>query len=169
MWKGILAAVVVLLILLSAFIAAQPDDFRVERSVVIAAAPAEVFPYVNNLRNWDAWAPWAGIDPDSKVDFAGPEEGEGSSMTWNGNNDVGEGTITILESLPGEMLKYRLDFRRPMEDTAMADFMLKAQEGGNATEVTWSMYGQQNSLARRCGSSSVSVCSTRCSSRGSTI
>ncbi|WP_377517691.1 hypothetical protein [Microbulbifer taiwanensis] len=46
-----------------------------ERSVTIAKPPQTVFPYVNNLRNFNSWSPWYQLDPNTKYEYSGPDEG----------------------------------------------------------------------------------------------
>ena len=58
-------------------VAMQPSEFRVERTTTIAASPDAVFAQVNDLHKWDAWSPWAKLDPTAKIGFDGPERGAG--------------------------------------------------------------------------------------------
>jgi hypothetical protein len=66
---GLAAAVVAFVV----YVAMQPSEFRVERSAQIAAAPPDVFRQVNDFRNWEAWSPWAKLDPNAKATFEGPQ------------------------------------------------------------------------------------------------
>src|SRR6185369_11493360 len=103
----------IILVFIAAFltvVAIQPDDFRVERSIVISAPPAVIFAQVNAQKNWVNWSPWEKMDPDMKKSLEGPEEGVGSVAKWSGNGQVGKGSSTILESKPNEYIKFQLDF-----------------------------------------------------------
>jgi hypothetical protein len=95
---------------------------------------------VNDFRKWDAWSPWAKLDPDCKYTYAGPSEGTGSIVTWSGNDEVGEGRMTILDSRPGELIKIKLEFIRPYEAEATTLITFKGE--GDQTRVTWAMEGQ---------------------------
>lgn len=119
----------------------QPEDYSVSRAIAIKAPAAEVFPHINKLSNWHAWSPWVELDPQAKVTFAGPKEGAGASMTWDGNDNMGKGSMTILESVPNELVKYRLDFVKPMLDSSMSKFELQA-DNPEETTVVWTMYGK---------------------------
>ena len=101
MFKKILLVLLALIAAFVVYIAVQPDEYRVERTVTMAAPAEKVFKNVNDLQKWEAWSPWAKIDPDAKLTFEGPDAGKGSAMTWDGDNDVGAGTVTIVESDPG--------------------------------------------------------------------
>ena len=130
-------------------VALQPADFRIARSTAMAAPPAAVFAQVNDLRKFQDWSPWAKLDPAAKTDFQGPPAGQGASFSWAGNMEVGEGTMTITESRPGELVRFQLDFRKPMAGTNTAEFTFKPE--GNKTAVTWSMSGHNNFMAKAVG------------------
>ena len=97
----ILLGLAALLLIFFIIVAMQPGEFTVKRSTSIAAAPAKVFPLVNNLRMWPLWSPWEKLDPAMEKTFEGTGEGPGSSYAWNGNNKVGEGRITISRKQAG--------------------------------------------------------------------
>lgn len=149
MFKKILIGVAVLIAVFVVVVAMQLEEFRVERSVVIAAPPAAVFAKVNDLRTWQEFSPWAKLDPNAKATFAGPETGAGSSFAWAGNSEVGEGTMTIVESRPHELIRFKLEFVKPFEGTNDAEFTFKP--AGAQTEVTWSMSGKNNFFFKAVG------------------
>src|SRR4051812_32249665 len=111
----ILLTLAVLLAVFLVIVALQPADFRISRSATIGAPAAVVFGHVNNLHQWEAWSPWARLDPNAKSTFAGPDSGVGAVMGWEGNKDVGQGTMTITESRPVELVGLRLDFLKPFK------------------------------------------------------
>lgn len=127
-------------------IAGQPDEFKVARSAKISAPPEKIFPHINDLHQWDAWSPWAKLDPNAKNFFEGPPSGVGTSMKWEGNNKVGVGRMTITESQPNEVIRFRLDFEKPMKATNTAEFTFRPEAG--QTVVTWNMFGKNNFMGR---------------------
>jgi hypothetical protein len=124
----------------------RPSVFRVERSATIAAPPPAVFAQVNDFHNWEAWNPWAKIDPTMKQTYEGPPAGTGAIYRWAGNKEVGEGRMTITESRPSDLIRIKLDFMKPFRASNIAEFTFKSQ--GNQTAVTWSMTGQNNFMAK---------------------
>ncbi len=138
----ILLAVVAVLAVLSVIVAMQPSEFRIARSATITAPPEVVFAQVNDLPKWEAWSPWAKIDPQMKQSYTGPSAGVGASYSWSGNNEVGEGSNTIVESRQSELVGMRLDFVRPFKGSNAVEFTFKPE--GNGTVVTWSMSGERN-------------------------
>ena len=146
MWNIILIALAALVVLLIIVIAARPSEFRVTRSARINAPADIVFANVNSLRKWEAWSPWAKKDPNAKSTFSGPDAGNGASMHWAGNKQVGEGRMTITESRPTELVRIKLEFLKPFQATHTAEFNFKSQ--GDQTEVSWSMFGKNNFMAK---------------------
>jgi hypothetical protein len=142
----ILIAFVIVVLGLAAFIATRPGEFEVSRSATFAAPAGAVFAQVNELRKWQAWSPWANKDPQMKQAYEGPPAGTGAVTSWQGNKDVGEGRMTIVESRPNEMIRFKLEFFEPFAATNSAEFSFR-EEGGR-TAVTWSMRGQNNFVGK---------------------
>lgn len=136
----ILLGFVVLVAIFVIVAAFQPAHYEVKRSTKIAAPPAAVFSQVDTPKNWEGWNPWFKLDPNIKLTYSGPPSGVGASYQWVGNNEVGEGKMTIVESKPNELVRFKLHFLKPMEATSDAEFTFKPQ--GDQTEVTWSMSGE---------------------------
>jgi len=120
----------------------RPADFRISRSITIAAPAAAVFPEVNTLRNWEEWSPWAKIDPNVRNTYTGPASGDGAVFDWSGNNKVGAGRMTIVESQPDQRVRFRLEFLRPFKTTNTAEFLFTSD--ASKTDVNWSMWGKNN-------------------------
>ncbi len=146
MFKKILVALAVVLVLFLGVVAMQPADFRVSRSTSMAAPPSAAFDQVNDFRRWEAWSPWAKLDPNMKVTYSGAESGVGAIYAWAGNEQAGEGRMTILESKPGELVSIKLEFLKPFEATNTAEFSFKP-EGAGAL-VTWSMFGKNSFMGK---------------------
>jgi len=148
----VLYVLIALTVVFLLVVAMRPAEFRITRSATIGAPPAVVFAQVNELRKWDAWSPWIKLDPDAKSVFEGPAAGVGSVMSWSGNNKIGEGRMSLIESRPSELVRFKLEFVRPMQATNLAEFTF--QPDGGQTVVTWSMSEKIISLPRP------SVCSS---------
>ena len=122
MLKKILATLALIVVILVIVVAMQPADFRIARTATIPAPPAAVFAQVNDFHQWEAWSPWAELDPAAKNSFAGPAAGPGAKFTWAGNNEVGEGSMEIIESQPNDRILIDLKYVKPFEATSTAEF-----------------------------------------------
>ena len=148
--KWLLVIVVGLVIIFLAGAYVLPRTVAVERTAVIAAAPEQVFPYVNSMQRTEEWSPWLSLDPNTKLTYTGPEEGVGNRLEWSSDHEsVGSGTQEITASVPNEHVETALDFG-PM-GTATAYFNLEAK--GDGTEVTWGLVSNlgNNPIARWMG------------------
>jgi Polyketide cyclase / dehydrase and lipid transport len=130
-------------------IAGQPDEFIVSRTGKISTPPEKIFWHVNDFHKWEAWSPWAKLDPACRYAYAGSAAGTGALFSWSGNKKVGEGNMTILESRPDELIRIKLEFLKPFKATSTSEFAFKP--AGNQTAVTWSMYGKNNFMAKAMG------------------
>jgi polyketide cyclase/dehydrase/lipid transport protein len=142
----ILIAAAVIIVALVVMVALQPGDFRVARSIAVSAPPPPVFAQVNDFHKWEAWNPWGKIDPAMKQTYAGASAGPGAIYNWAGNNEVGEGRMTITESRPSELVRIKLEFFKPLAATNTAEFTFTPE--GNQTRVTWTMFGEKNFMAK---------------------
>ena len=146
MLKTIAIVVVVLIAGVLLFAATKPDTFRVERSASIKAPPEKIFAILNDFKQWGAWSPWEKKDPAMKRNFGATTSGKGATYGWEGNKDVGTGSMTITESTPFSKLAINLDFLKPFEAHNVAEFTLTAQ--GDTTLVTWAMHGPANYMTK---------------------
>lgn len=141
MLKKILAVLAIIIIIVLAVALTKPNEFRVSRSITIDAPMGTVFENVNDLHKWQAWSPWAKMDPDAKTEFSGPQSGMGASMSWDGEK-TGQGRMTITDSEPGKLVRFSLEFFKPMEGVNTAEFTF--EENDRQITVNWTMFGPMN-------------------------
>jgi hypothetical protein len=123
MLKRILIGLAVVVLAFVGYVALQPSTFRVERSSIVVAPPSAVFAEVNDFHNW-----------------------EGAVFHWSGNQEVGEGRMTLVESRPDQHIRIRVDFVKPWEGTSASDFTFRPD--GPRTIVTWTISGEQTFLEK---------------------
>ena len=139
MIKAILIVVVTLIAGVLIFAATKPDTFRVVRSTTIKAPADKVFPLINDFRNWGSWSPYEKKDPAMKRTFGATTSGKGAAYAWDGNKEIGQGSMEITEASASSEVRLKLDFAKPFEAHNIVDFTLKPE--GDATRVTWAMHG----------------------------
>ena len=139
MGKRFLLALVIIAAVITGLALTQPDTFRVERSALVKAPPEKVFGYLNDFHQWPAWSPWERLDPAMQRAFSGAPRGLGAIYAWNGNDDVGQGRMEIVDSTPPRAVGIRLDFVRPFASRNDLRFVLVPRPEG--TLVTWTMSG----------------------------
>jgi hypothetical protein len=146
MLKKIALGLAGLLLLFVLVVARQPAAFRIERSTQIKAPPAVVYGLVDDFHAWQAWSPWAKLDPDMKTTYSGAARGEGAEYSWVGNGKVGAGRMQIVRAQRPSEVEVQLRFTAPMTATNMADFKFTSVAG--ATQVSWAMTGQNGFMGK---------------------
>ncbi|MFZ5693190.1 MAG: SRPBCC family protein [Pseudomonadota bacterium] len=117
---------------------AQPDTFRIERSATINAPPEKLAGILTDLRRGAEWSPYEKKDPAMKKTFSGPASGPGATLSWDGNGDVGAGSLTIAAVTPSKVT-LNLAMTRPMTANNIVEYTFAPQ--GDSTAMTWAMYG----------------------------
>jgi Polyketide cyclase / dehydrase and lipid transport len=143
---GVVVVVAIAGILLYA--ATKPDSFRVQRVVLINAPSDKVFPLINDMKAWTVWSPYEKKDPAMKRTYGAVTAGKGATYAWDGDKNVGQGSMEIVESSPRKIV-LKLDFLKPFEAHNMGEFLLEPK--GDSTSVTWAIYGPSPYMSKVIG------------------
>jgi len=130
------------------FAATRPDTFRVERTATIKAQPDKLHGLINDMKVFNTWNPYNLKDPNIKGEYQGPQAGPGAVYRFEGNKDVGKGSIAIVDSAPTRVTM-KLDMLEPFEGHNIVEFIIAPK--GDATEVTWAMHGPSPYIAKVMG------------------
>ncbi len=122
---GGIGAVLVTLMLIGLVL---PGTWTAEASIQIEAAPAEVFPFLNDLARWDTWTNWGEIDSE----LSDPSRGVGASRSWD-DPDFGSGSVTITDSGSPTFVRYEVE----VEGGASVTGELRIESLGTASRVIW--------------------------------
>ena len=113
-----------------------PRPFEISRSIVIAAPPERIHPFLDSLRNWPRWSPFDTEIEDIRYEFAEPSSGVGAKRTWT-SRQMGVGSQEIVASDPRKGVSMKL---RMTHMDHFFDIALVPEAGG--TRVTWSDRGE---------------------------
>lgn len=149
MIKIILILLVVAIAGVLAYASTRPDSFRVERSIAIQAPPEKIFPMIDDLHAWTTWSPYEKKDPAMKRSFGSTTQGRGATYAWDGNQEIGRGSMEITESTPSSRIAMKLDFAEPFEAHNQVEFTLVPN--GDSTTVTWVLFGPSPFLSKLMG------------------
>lgn len=109
-----------------------PRSYEINAQVEIAAPPAEVFPMVNVISNWQHWSTWnSETIPDLTVEYEGNEAGVGSIQRWK--DARGSGVLEIIGSEPEKMVEYKMQFMQFPEMKSKIQF----EPTATGTRVSW--------------------------------
>jgi uncharacterized protein YndB with AHSA1/START domain len=149
MIKTVLLVVVAAIALLLIYATTRPDTFAVERSTTIAAPAGTLFPLINDMRQFNAWNPYARKDPAMKAEYSGAAAGPGAVFDFHGNKDVGRGRISITGASAPSSVTMQLDMWEPFEGHNTVNFTLVPDGAG--TRVTWAMHGPSAFITKLMG------------------
>lgn len=127
-FAGVVAVIAMVLVFKS-------PQSHMQRSVVIQAPPASVYQQLISFKNFNAWSPWAKLDPNTRYTYEGPESGVGARMSWVSENpNVGSGSQWIVEAVENKMVKNGMAFGDMKGDYFAT---LELEEVPEGTKVTW--------------------------------
>ncbi len=132
---ALVAAIAILLI----YASTKPSSFSYSRSGLINSTPENIFPYISQLNLGGQWSPYEKRDPKMQKEITGTDGAPGAKMTFDGNKDVGAGSIEILSLVPNERVNMRLLMTKPMNADNQIRYELKRE--GDQTRFTWNMSG----------------------------
>lgn len=135
--KNIVILIVALVVVMALVGLLLPSTSKIERSVVIQAPAEVIFDQVNDLKKNEAWSPWK--DPTMKLTYGPVTEGKGAMSSWS-SKDMGNGTMTIVESVPSSKIDLDLDFGSMGSAKALWTFAPEG-EGVKVTETMTSDAG----------------------------
>lgn len=96
----------------------------------ISAQKDKIYEVIANLNNWQAWSPWACLEPSAT------QMQEADDMTWDGKF-TGAGKMKII-SRDANNIYIDLTFLKPFKSSAKVHFSLTANNE-NETSITWKM------------------------------
>jgi uncharacterized protein YndB with AHSA1/START domain len=149
MFKNIAIIIALLVAAVLIYAATRPDAFRIERTISIKAPPEKIFSLINSFHQWEAWSPWEKIDPALTRSYSGADAGKGAVYAWQGNKDVGQGRMEIIDSTPSSKVVIKIDFLQPFEAHNTIEFTIGPS--GDTTKVTHAMYGPSPFVSKLMG------------------
>ena len=145
----ILGGVLVLVLGFAGVVAMQPATTHVERSITVAATPADVFPYANDYKKFREWNPWDEMDPNIQLTYADNPVGVGAWYEWKGNDKVGSGRMDLKESVADQKVVSKVSFIEPWPSEAIATLSMAPE--GDQTRITWAFDMQNNFMSKGMG------------------
>jgi hypothetical protein len=88
----------------------MPSEKLVSRSRLIDAPDSVLYNQVVKLDNWPNWSAWHRLDSNMKIEYSPNVSGVGAWYTWSGNDKVKNGRMTIISTVPNQMIVDKMEF-----------------------------------------------------------
>lgn len=133
-FRNIVLAVGVLIVLAVVVACVMPNRFSVRRSRVIGADAGTLYAKFAAPRTWAEWSTWTTRgDSTLHYTYEGPDSGVGAAMKWT-SKKFGDGKLTISEANPARDVRYELQMAgSDMHVHGHVSF----QPAAGGTQVTW--------------------------------
>jgi uncharacterized protein YndB with AHSA1/START domain len=122
----------------------QPSDYHVERSITIDAPREQVYALITDFERYGEWSPWEKLDPAMKKNVSGKPGEVGTRYAWEGNDQAGQGTMTVTAAQPPDRVDLTIEFIKPFQAQNQVSWRLAPE--GESTQMTWSMDGKNEGL-----------------------
>jgi hypothetical protein len=104
---------------------------------------------INDLHIMQTWSAWEKVDPGMKRVYSGAASGLGAVYEWEGNKEIGQGRMEIIESVPPSRITIKMDFIKPLASRNTLEFVLQAD--GDSTRVTQAIFGPSPYISKVMG------------------
>ncbi|MEO8759902.1 MAG: SRPBCC family protein [Bacteroidia bacterium] len=137
MLKKVLYVIIIIPIIYLILCFIGPKKIQVERSILINASPEIIKPKLTDFKFFkEEWSPLTEKDTAMKTTFTGETGMPGSKFTWEGNKEVGSGSMELI-AINGDSVLQKVIFTAPR--SGGGDVYLLTTPSGNATTVSWGM------------------------------
>lgn len=113
-----------------------PSHGHVERQTEVSSPLRQIFDSVNTLRRFPEWSPERRLDPQLHMEYSGPRTGVGASVSYRGNELVGDGKLTISASDEDSQVKMDVVNNFAGENKTYT-ITLNPSENGKTTKIVW--------------------------------
>jgi hypothetical protein len=110
--------------------------YRVQRSIMIKASPADVYDFVRQLKNQDRFNKWVMVEPQMQKMYTGNDGEIGFIYGWNGSSKAGEGEQELVSLVANQQVISHIRFKRPIEGLAISTMDIVSTTNQEVT-VTW--------------------------------
>lgn len=123
-----------------------PKTYSVTRSAVIKAPDSVLAEHCSDYNKFMKWNPWYKMEPTAKIEISGTASQPGHLYKWTGDK-TGKGEMLITKVETPRLIESKLTFIEPFPGEADNSFTLAPT--ANATTITWTISGKNNSMAEK--------------------
>lgn len=122
--KKILIGIAILIGLVLLIAAFTKKSYTIQREVVVARSPLDVYDYIRINKNQVDYNAWYKMDPATRIEVRGTDGEVGSVWAWD-SEITGKGEQKIMALTPGKRIEYEITFIKPFEGKAASSVTFK--------------------------------------------
>lgn len=132
----IVIAIIALFLIVAVFL---PSEYIVTRGIEINKPVDQVYGYVADFNNFQAWNPWTPLEPGHTFVVLGDSAKVGQKYSWDGKI-IGSGEMVFTEFKQNQSIKSDIAFLSPQQGKGVVEWNF--EEAPNITKVSWSLIGE---------------------------
>jgi uncharacterized protein YndB with AHSA1/START domain len=114
-----------------------PAHGHVERTVEVSSPLRQIYDSVNTFRRFPEWSALRRFDPQTKMNFEGPEAGKGARVKWSSATpQVGDGSLEIAQSDQDSKVTMSIDNNWSGENKTYTVTLVPSQNG-KTVNINW--------------------------------
>ena len=127
---GIAVLALVALVGVLSLLAKNDKNITIVSTEFVKAPTNEVFDQIRYMRNFPNWSPYLVTDPNQKYKVTGNDGALGATFHWEGVDEEGIGSQTIVDIKTNQLVKMRCDIITPFEANPEFTYTLTEKNGG---------------------------------------
>ena len=120
------------------------SEVHVDRVITIEAKPKKIMKHLIDFRKFNTWSPWTAYDSNCKYSYSEKQSKVGATYNWEGNEEVGVGSMEILE-ISRTKVVMDLIYTAPWHSESVVYYVLGNSDNG--TVVNWGYDGKMSLLS----------------------
>ncbi len=132
----IVIAIIALFLIVAVFL---PTQYVVTRGIEINKPVDQVYGYVADFNNFQAWNPWTPLEPGHNYEVIGDSATVGQKYSWEGKI-IGSGEMVFTHFTQNEAIKSDIAFLSPQQGKGEVEWTFEGDS--NMTKVSWSLIGE---------------------------
>ncbi len=91
-----------------------PDSVRVSRQATIQAPAETIYWQIADLKQFQAWSPWANLAKNVTYSYEGPASGKGATQRWQivQGDEITTGYIEVTDATTNQSSRHAYGFQR---------------------------------------------------------
>jgi hypothetical protein len=126
-----------------------PDSVRVSRQATIQASAETIYSQIADLKQFQAWSPWANLAKNVTYTYEGPASGKGATQRWQitQGDEITTGYIEVTDAKTNQRVEMRMVFSDKQSGMMTFELEPTLQQSNNLiwtfeTQFGWDLFSR---------------------------